>query len=122
MFLRIIKFSFMICCIISYFILDLVLSTLRGFKMSKYYRFIPIYALLVLFCFQGNAVAGNHASLSEIKKELAAIQENMNQKLLSLSLRSRLLAQLALETQEWLPVKTFLKRLKKYPTLTPRSV
>ena len=87
--------------------------------MSKYYRFIPIYALLVLFCFQGNAVAGNHASLSEIKKELAAIQKNMNQKLPSLSLRSRLLAQLALENAGMASSKNLPKKAKKVSNFNP---
>ena len=52
--------------------------------MHKSVRFISFYLLLVFFGFQGNAVAGNHASLSEIKKELAAIQEKYESKIAEL--------------------------------------
>ena len=52
--------------------------------MNKSFRFITIYTLLVFFGLQGNAVAGNHASLSEIKKELAAIQEKYESKIAEL--------------------------------------
>ena len=72
----------MICCIISYFILDLALTLKRGLTMHKSVRFISFSILLVFFGFQGTAVAGNHASLSEIKKELAAIQEKYESKII----------------------------------------
>ena len=109
----------MICCIISYFILDLVLSTLRGFKMSKYYRFIPIYALLVLFCFQGNAVAGNHASLSEIKKELAAIQEKYESKIAELESKIEALSAASAGNAGMASSKNLPKKAKKVSNFNP---
>lgn len=52
--------------------------------MHKSFRFITLNTLAVFFALQTTAFAGNHASLDEIKKELAAIQEKYESKIAEL--------------------------------------
>ena len=87
--------------------------------MNKSLRFIPIYALLVFFCFQGNAVAGNHASLSEIKKELAAIQEKYESKIAELESKIEALSAASAGNTGMASGKNLPRKAKKVSNFNP---
>ena len=73
----------------------------------------------MFFCFQGNAVAGNHASLSEIKKELAAIQEKYESKIAELESKIEALSAASAGNTGMASGKNLPRKAKKVSNFNP---
>ena len=87
--------------------------------MYKSVRFISFSILLVFFGFQGTAVAGNHASLSEIKKELAAIQEKYESKIAELEAKIEAISTANAGNTGMASSKNFPRKAKKVSNFNP---